>query len=401
MVEIAGRLETLVGGADFDVTGFDAGRAAACAGSLTRFIHHAAVPGKQSVPLFKVLLTNACMNDCAYCANRAGRDCRRYSFQPDELAKLFMDLHSKKLVKGLFLTSGVAENTARTQETMIRTVEILREKHGFRGYVHLKILPGAPFDCVEEACRIASRVSLNMEAPTAAHLARLSAIKDLYHGIVERMRWIKDLADGGRGLVPAGQTTQFVAGAAGESDRDILRTTGALYRELDLKRVYFSAFRPVRQTPLEGLGPASPGREHRLYQADWLLRVYGFSLQEVELAAGDRGNLSLSKDPKLVIAAKQPWLYPVDINRASYPELLRVPGIGPISARRIIEARGEHSIFSLNQLRKMRVVIRQSAPYIWFQGMEEHEKQASFLPELERVVSPRPASLAALCGGQG
>jgi predicted DNA-binding helix-hairpin-helix protein len=392
MIETPSKLEALVGGAQHDVCSYSAG------GSPRRFIYHAAVPGKGTVPLFKVLLTNVCVNDCAYCANRVGRDSRRYSFRPEELAKVFMQMRDKRLVRGLFLSSGVAGNPARTQEAMVKVLEILRHQHGFDGYVHLKILPGAPFDCVEEGCRLADRVSLNMETPTADHMAKLSSRKDLHTDIVERMRWINRLMSSNDGLVPAGQTTQFVVGAAGESDRDILHTTGALYNEMELRRVYFSAFRPVPYSPLEGLNPASPRREHRLYQADWLLRVYGFSPQEVDLALGERGNLPLTKDPKMAIAQRQPWLFPVDVNKAGYEELLRVPGIGPLSARRIVEARKDHSIFSLEQMRKMRVATKRALPYIWFQGMLPSERQATFLPELDDELPPEAPSLASCLG---
>jgi predicted DNA-binding helix-hairpin-helix protein len=157
-----------------------------------------------------------------------------------------------------------------------------------------------------------------------------------------------------------------------------------------LRRVYFSAFNPVGGTPLEDHLPTPPIREHRLYQTDWLLRVYGFSLQEVELALGDEDNLSLKKDPKIVIAQKQPWLFPLDVNKASYEELLRVPGIGPTSAQRIVDARREHSINSMEQLRKMRAVVKRAAPYIWFKGMLDWEKQMSFLPQLEENETEVP-----------
>jgi predicted DNA-binding helix-hairpin-helix protein len=276
-------------------------------------------------------------------------------------------------------------------ESMIKTVEILRHRYDFKGYIHLKILPGASFDYVAEGCKLASRVSVNIEAPTAQHLARLSSKKDLYQGILEPMRWVKQLTAKNERLVPSGQTTQFVVGAAGEADRDILHTTEALYQEMGLRRIYFSAFRPVRGSRLEGLRPTFPMREHRLYQADWLLRVYGFSPQEVELALGEKGNLPLTKDPKLAIAQKQPWLFPIDINRASYEELLRVPGIGPVSAGRIIQVRSEHSIFSLEQLKKMGVLTKRALPFIWFQGMLPWEKQTSFLPQLDDPDQPVPS----------
>jgi putative DNA modification/repair radical SAM protein len=389
------KLATLVAAAQFDVCGY--GGLRALEPSPLRFIHRAVLPGGGSVSLFKVLLTNVCTSDCAYCVNQVGRDIPRASFPPEELAKVFMQLYSRRLVQGLFLSSGLGLNASATMESMVKTVELLRQRYQFKGYVHLKILPGASFDLVEAACRLADRVSVNMEAPTAQHLARLSTRKDLAQGILAPMRWVKKLAEAGEKLVPAGQTTQFVVGAAHETDRDILRATAALYREVELKRVYFSAFRPISKSPLENLAPASPLRAHRLYQADWLLRVYGFSPGEVELALGEKGNLPLRKDPKLVIAEKQPWLFPVDVNQASYEELLRVPGIGPVSARRIVEARREGRISSLAQLGKMGVATGRAARFVWFQGMLDFEKQASFIPQLDEMELPSPA-LAGVLG---
>lgn len=389
------KLDMLAADARFDVCGYSGpGHLRSANPSPMRFIYRAALPGGGSVCLFKVLLTNVCTNDCAYCVNQIGRDKPRFSFHPEELAKLFMELHRKRLVQGLFLSSGIAGNPSRTMESMVKTVEILRKKYEFNGYVHLKILPGAPFDCIEEGCKLANRVSLNVEAPTARHLSKLSSKKDLYRDILERMRWAKQIMDSNEGLVPSGQTTQFVVGAAGETDRDILQTAAALYREIELRRIYFSAFQPIPESPLEGLCPTPPLREHRLYQTDWLLRVYGFSPQEVELALGEKSNLPLTKDPKLTIAQKQPWLFPVDVNRASYEELLRVPGIGPVSAKRIVEARREYSIFSLDQLKKMRVVTGRAASFIWFQGMLATEKQACFLPQLDDALPQQEPSLA-------
>ena len=298
------KLSALTGGTRFDVCGLG------CSGREkelpTRFIYKAALPGGGCTSLFKVLLTNICVNDCAYCANQTGRDGPRNSFKPDELARVFMEMHSKRLVQGLFLSSGIAGEASQTMERMINTVEILRRSYRFTGYIHLKILPGASFSCVEAGCRLATRVSVNMEAPTAHHLARLSVKKDICRGIIEPMRWVKNIIDASQTLVPSGQTTQFVVGAAGETDAELLRTTTALYRDIGLKRVYFSAFHPIIGTRFEELAATPPMREHRLYQADWLLREYGFSLHEVALGLGEDGNLSLRNDPKLVIARKQP-----------------------------------------------------------------------------------------------
>ncbi len=390
------KLQIVSAAARFDVCGLEAGRRAPAAPDPRRFIFRAALPGGGCMSLFKVLLTNVCSNDCAYCVNQVGRDHPRAGFRPDELAGLFMELHRKRLVRGLFLSSGIAGSPSRTMEEMVDTVEILRRRHEFAGYVHLKIMPGASRDCVEAACRVANRVSINMEAPTAHHLARLSSRKDLYDGIVERMRWAKQIMSGLQGLVPSGQTTQFVVGAAGETDGDILRTTGALYREIGLRRVYFSAFHPVTESPLQGLSPTPPLRQHRLYQADWLLRVYGFSPPELDLALGDGGQLSLAKDPKLVIARRQPWLFPVDVNRAAYEDLLRVPGIGPVSASRMVDARRDHAISSLAQLAKMGVVIRRAGPFIRLSWASAHERQMCFLPLLDGQPGEAPSLAAAM-----
>ncbi len=389
------KLSTLTAAARFDICG--CGGAGPAAKSPLGIIYNAALPGGGCIPLLKVLLTNICVNDCAYCVNQIGRDIPRCSFQSEELAKLFMELYAKRLVQGLFLSSGIGPDTSRTMESMIKVVEILRYRYKFKGYIHLKILPGARFDCIEAACRLASRVSVNIEAPTALHLARLSRKKDLHHGILERMRWVKRLISKDEKLVPSGQTTQFVVGAAGETDHDILRATKALYSEVSLRRIYFSAFRPITNSPLEELQPTPPMREHRLYQADWLLRVYRFSLDEVGLAIDSNGSLSLGKDPKLTIARKQPWLFPLDLNKAAYEELIRVPGIGPTSAKRIIEARREHSIFSRQQLKKMRVATNRAIPFIWFKGMLDYEKQTSFMPQLDDAINqPAPSLLEAM-----
>jgi putative DNA modification/repair radical SAM protein len=386
------KLSTLVAAARFDICG--CGGAGSAAKSPLGIIYNAALPGGGCIPLLKVLLTNICVNDCAYCVNQIGRDIPRCSFQSEELAKLFMELYAKRLVQGLFLSSGIGADASRTMESMIKVVEILRYRYRFKGYIHLKILPGARFDCIEAACRLASRVSVNIEAPTAHHLARLSRKKDLHHGILERMRWVKQLISKNETLVPSGQTTQFVVGAADETDLDILRTTWDLYQEIGLRRIYFSAFRPISDSLLEGLNPTPPMREHRLYQADWLLRVYGFSPDEVGLAFDSNGSLPLGEDPKLTIARKQPWLFPLDLNKATYEELIRVPGIGLTSARRIIEARREHSISSIQQLKKMKIATSQALPFIWFKGMLDNEKQASFMPWLDNNIDQMVPSLA-------
>ncbi len=385
-MDIEDKVRTLTASARFDACGFEG--PPQWQPPKEAYIFRAALPNGGFTCLLKVLLTNVCVNDCAYCANRIGRDCRRTAFKPEELASVFMQMYQRSVVQGLFLSSGIAGNATRSMSAMIDTVEIIRRRYHFNGYIHLKILPGASFDCVEAGCRLATRISVNMEAPTAEHLARLSTRKDILNGIIEPMRWVKKIVGAHETLVPAGQSTQFVVGAAGESDRDLLKASADLYKDVGLRRVYFSAFRPVYDTPLEGHEATPPTREHRLYQADWLLRVYGFSAGEVELALDEGGRYSLAEDPKATIAAKQPGLYPLDVNKASYAELLRVPGIGPTCAQRIVDARQVHSIDSLAQLRKMRVVTKRAARFIWFKGMLTEERQLSFLLQLDEAAKP-------------
>jgi predicted DNA-binding helix-hairpin-helix protein len=392
---IQDKLSVLTRSARFDVCGYEGNPNADR--SPLRFLQNVSLPKGGSVCLFKVLQTNVCINDCAYCINQAGRDCPRYSLQPEELAKTFIELNRRHIAHGLFLSSAISGNASHTMELMLNTVEILRQRYEYRGYIHLKIMPGAPRDSVEEACKLANRVSINMEAPTKEHLHKLSTRKDIFSDILERMLWIKQITAKNEIWTPSGQTTQFVVGAAGESDRELLNTTAALYREIGLRRVYFSSFNPVSCSRLENCHPTPPIREHRLYQTDWLLRIYGFSLQEIELALGTDGFLPLRKDPKQIIAQKQPWLFPVDINRASYDELLRVPGIGPTSALRIVETRRDHSIDSVEQLKKMRIVIKRAIPFIWFRSMLSSEKQLSFLPDVDKETSKPVPSLETAC----
>ncbi|MBN1367981.1 MAG: helix-hairpin-helix domain-containing protein [Dehalococcoidales bacterium] len=389
------KLFLLTSGAAFDICGAEGTRKPDP--SPFRFLYKAALPQGNSVCLFKVLQTNACTNDCAYCSNQVGRDCPRFTFRPEELARTFMELYRKRIARGLFLSSAVNANPSRTMERMINTVEILRHRYEYKGYIHLKIMPGASFDCVEEACKLADRVSVNMEAPTKEHLSKLSSCKDLFHGIIERMKWVKQLTDHNGSLAPSGQTTQFVVGAAGETDRELIDTTQALYKEVGLRRAYFSAFKPISYSRLENRRPTPPIREHRLYQVDWLMRVYGFPVHEILLALDKDEFLPLRKDPKLIIASKEPWLFPVDINRASYDELLRVPGIGPVSANRIIETRKDHSINSLEQLIKMHVVVKRANHFIWFRSMLSSEKQLSFLPQMDEEEREPEPTLSSAC----
>jgi len=324
---------------------------------LNSFIYLAATPGGY-IPLLKVLMTNVCCNDCAYCINRAENKVIRASFKPLELSRLFMDLYERGLVKGLFLSSGNGIDPSLAMEDILKTAEILRKKYKFNGYIHLKVLPGSRLEYVRPACELASRVSINFEAPSQRHLSRISSKKDFYK-IMQSTIEIKKYRE--KGLVPGGQTTQFVVGASGETDRDIFELMKRLYREIKLTRIYFEALRPLKGTPLEGHPPTPIWRQNRLYQLDFLFR-YGFLDEELALAFDERGYLPKERDPKLTIALKQPHIFPVDIKSADYKTLLRVPGIGPKTARKIIENRKNG--IRIDDLKKMGVNLRRALPFI-------------------------------------
>jgi putative DNA modification/repair radical SAM protein len=364
-VDALQKIRTLSQSAQYDL-------ACACGGTGRvrgiddRWIYPAALPDGQSVFLLKVLLSNACANDCRYCVNRASHPFRRTSFSSEELAGSFIRLWESGRVGGLFLSSGVVGGADRTMERMIKTVEILRLKHRFRGYVHLKILPGAGYSLVERAVQLATRVSVNLEAPNRERLDRIATGKDFQQDLLLRMRWARELIARQPGRRSKSQTTQFVVGAADETDREILEQTERLYRGMNLARVYFSAFQPVPGTPLDDRPPAPPLREHRLYQADFLLRTYGFDF--AELAFDGSGNLPESADPKTIWARNHPEFFPLEINRAERRELLRIPGIGPASARTIVRARMRNRFHSLEELRGAGVWTRRAAPFILIDG---------------------------------
>jgi putative DNA modification/repair radical SAM protein len=361
-VEILGR------SAQYDLCGEACGTdAARKKDDLGRWIYPAALPDGRRVAMLKVLLSNACRKDCYYCANRASRDFRRVSFKPEELARAFDQMHRKGLVEGLFLSSGICGNASRTMDQMIATVELVRKRYAFSGYVHLKILPGASFAHVERAVQLATRVSVNLEAPNAERLAHIAPRKDFTASLLQPMHWAKGLIKSSSGrLVPAGQTTQFVVGAAGESDREILMTTARLYEEIGLARAYFSAFQPVVDTPLEGHPPTPPLREHRLYQSDWLLRQYDFTFEE--LIFDEAGNLPREADPKMMWAQAHPERFPIEVNWVGREELLRVPGLGPRSVARILRLRRRGTFRTLTDLKKVGAVVGRAAPFILLDG---------------------------------
>jgi len=359
------KLTLLTQGAQYDSEG-PCGLGQGQANPLSRFIVPAVRQGGGICMLLKILQDNACLYDCAYCGLHASGTTPHVRFAPEELAALFMNLVQKKLVSGLFLSSGISGSPNRAMQGMLETVELLREGYQFRGYIHCKIMPGCDFEYVEQAVRLADRVSLNLEAPSPERLARIADKKLFHTDMLERMRWVKALA--ARGLVPpSGLTTQFVVGAADEADREILCTTQALYCQVDLRRAYFSAFTPVPGTPLEEHPPTPPRRERRLYQADFLLRQYGFSADE--LVYRSDGNLPHGGDPKLLWARHHPERFPIEVNTASRNDLLRIPGIGPQSAERILAMRRyRHRLTSMGDLKAAGAVASRAAPFVLLDG---------------------------------
>ncbi len=332
--------------------------------ALPGCIHYAATP-KGRIPLLKTLISSACERDCTYCPFRAGRDFRRATLTPDDLARLFLQLYRADLVQGLFLSSGLVSGGPRTQDRILDTATLLRQRYGFRGYIHLKIMPGAERDQIAAGMALADRVSINLEAPNARRLSVLAPHKQFSEELVQRLQWIHELreAQGGRG---PSTTTQFVVGAAGESDAELLLTTEYFYRRQRMARAYFSSFHPVSDTPLEALPPSPPARELRLYQASFLLRDYGFDTEELPFDAA--GNLPLTEDPKVAWAQQHLSENPVELNRASREELLRVPGVGIKGVEDILAARRKDTLRDLSQLRRLGLPVQRVAPYILLDG---------------------------------
>jgi predicted DNA-binding helix-hairpin-helix protein len=335
--------------------------------SLDRWIYPTQMQGGKRLRVLKVLMTNVCNKNCYYCGLRATQDVPRTSFTPDELARAFDRLHRANLVDGMFLSSGVCTSADDTMGRMIDCVELLRDGYQFPGYVHLKILPGASESHIERALQLAQRVSVNLEAPNAERLAVIAPRKDFFEELTRPMRIAKRLIDASCGrLAPSGQTTQFVVGAAGEPDREILSTSARLYTDLDLRRAYYSRFNPVPGTALDGREPTPAWRERRLYQADWLLRFYGFGYED--LVFDQEGNLPRRTDPKMLFAQNHPEMFPIEVNRAPRQQLLRVPGFGPRSVGKLLEWRLQGTLRELGDLAKAGAVAGRAAPYVLLDG---------------------------------
>ena len=332
---------------------------------------------KGPMPVLKTLLTTACERNCNYCPFRAGRSkAPRYTFRPDELAKTFDEMTRARLVDGLFLSSGIIKGSVTTQDKLLDTIEIVRRKYGYRGYVHLKVMPGAERDQLLRAMQLADRVSINLEGPTPQRLKALAPKKDFDGELLNLLRTASQFRRE-RPERLASLATQFVVGAVGDTDLELLALGDRLYNQLGLARTYFSAFGPVPGTPFENL-PATPAiREFRLYQSSYLLRDYEWELEDMPFV--DEGNLRLDIDPKLAWAEENLRHEPLDLMKAERTQLLRVPGIGPKGAQALLRARHQATLRDLSQLRALGIrAPERLAPFILLDGQRPLQQQRLF-----------------------
>ena len=330
-------------------------------------ICHSYAPDGRCISLLKILMTNACAFDCLYCVNRASSNVPRARFTVDEVVKLTLDFYKRNYIEGLFLSSGIIRSPDYTMEQIVEVARLLREEHGFRGYIHLKTIPDADDLLLAEAGKYADRLSINIELPSEESVQRFAPEKDVraIRRSMARMRiGIDEAKEEKRAprFAPAGQSTQMIVGADGASDADILTTSANLYGSYGLKRVYYSAFSPIPDAS-SALPLSAPPlvREHRLYQGDWLMRFYGFEVGEV--FAGTDGMLPLDMDPKLAWALRHRERFPLDVNFASREDLLRVPGFGVKTVDRIIEARRYRAIRA-EDLGRLHVPVKTALPFI-------------------------------------
>ncbi len=364
-------------------------------------ICHSFAGDGRCISLLKVLQSNACVYDCAYCVNRRSNDTRRASFAPRELAELVIAFYRRNYIEGLFLSSGVVGTPDAATETMIETLRILREEYHFSGYIHAKAIPGADAALVRRLGLLADRLSVNIELPSGQSLQRLAPDKTkaailgpmglIQGGIDENRRDLVLFRHAPR-FAPAGQSTQMIVGASGESDRHILMLTSALYTRYRLKRVFYSAYVPVNEAaalpPVET--PPPLWREHRLYQADWLLRFYGFSSEE--LFDGTEGRLHPYLDPKCHWALRHKDMFPLEVNRAPYELLLRVPGVGVKSAWRITRARRAAAL-TWDALAKIGIVTKRARHFLVANGKRYYDAPAAKEELLLDLMSPRERAL--------
>ncbi len=376
MMQVQQKLEILADAAKYDASCASSGAKRAGNGkgvghSDGMGICHSYTPDGRCVSLLKILLTNYCTYDCVFCINRVSSDIRRARFTPREVVDLTLNFYKRNYIEGLFLSSGIIQSPDYTMEQLIEVARSLREEHSFGGYIHLKAIPGASDRLIEQAGKLADRLSANMELPTQQDLVQLAPDKkvEVIEGTMARIFDHKAEAEEekkrtrtAKKFAPAGQSTQLVIGATPSTDQQIIATASHLYQHYDLRRIYYSGFSPFpsgdARLPLK---PAPLVREHRLYQADWLMRYYGFKGHELTTAA--EPNLDLTRDPKLTWALAHREFFPVDVNQAPREALLRVPGIGYRNVERILRIRAYHPL-SLEDLRKLNVRLKTVAPFV-------------------------------------
>ncbi len=375
--KILEKLNILADAAKYDVSCASSGTSRPAAkggiGTATGWgICHSFTPDGRCISLFKILLTNHCIYDCAYCTNRRSNDVKRTAFTPRELAELTVGFYQRNYIEGLFLSSGVMRNPDYTMEQMLRVVKLLREQYRFNGYIHMKAIPGASDELIAQAGRYADRMSVNLEIPSEENLKLLAPEKNysevfapmrfIQQGMLESAEERKKFRSAPR-FVPAGQSTQLIIGATPDNDRQILTLASALYRRPSFKRVYYSGYIPVNRgdSRLPTLATPPLVRENRLYQADWLMRFYQFKASEIVDEA--HPDLDLDLDPKMGWALRHPEFFPVDVNSAPYEMILRVPGIGVKSAKLIVVSR-RYGRLSIPQLKKIGVVMKRAQYFI-------------------------------------
>lgn len=357
-------------------------------------ICHSWTDDGRCVSLLKILQGNDCAYNCSYCLNRKDAACRRAVFSPAELADLTMKFYRRNYIEGLFLSSAVIGTPDATMELMLKTVKLLRQGHGFNGYIHMKAIPGADSMLIDEAASYADRMSVNVEFADPQSLALFAPDKNS-GAIYKPMDYLHQRSQEQKGIklrrpfLPAGQTSQMIIGATGESDREIIRLSQSLYQSYSLKRVYYSAYSPVAKHPLLPEGSVPLWREHRLYEADWLMRFYGFGAEE--LLDEKQKDFSDAYDPKVGWALSHLEQFPVEVNSAPYELLLRVPGIGVLSAKKIIMTRRFGSL-DFETLARMGVVLKRAVYFITAGG--KYRGQADISPEVLRRRLSKPEAYA-------
>jgi putative DNA modification/repair radical SAM protein len=359
-------------------------------------ICHSYTPDGRCISLLKILLTNYCMYDCKYCINRISSNVQRARFTAEEVVQLTLEFYKRNYIEGLFLSSGIIRDSDYTMEQMVRVAKSLRLDHGFKGYIHLKTIPDAHNDIITEAGLYADRMSINIELPTEDDLQQLAPEKkrqSLEQNMAVVEHKIQETASARKAklkpppFTPAGQSTQMIVGATPTADRDILQTASSLYQTHHLRRVYYSAFSPIPDAHA-GLPVSKPPlmREHRLYQADWMLRFYGYTAEEITPISAP--SLRLDVDPKTAWALENRDFFPVNLNKASKEALLRVPGIGVRNVAKILSLRRFKQV-TLEDLKKLRCVLTRAKPFII--TSDHHPQKLLDMLNLSPIIAPPPS----------